>query len=138
MRLTTGEVTLLALRLFEERGQRRGKELTRARISSSSLKQISNREHITPQWIDELNEYLLPSGWILIRAGSTYAAIKVSVVENWPRVSAKRLEKELEAVRQGTFDFKSLSYLLSPQSTAPVVQKQGKTRSGKYGNGQDP
>jgi len=120
---------LMVLRALEERGQRRGKELTRARISGATLKLLCNRETITPQWLDELNEWCLSAGWVLIHAGSTYAAVKMSVIENWPRVAAKHLATELEAVKRGKFNFNSLSRLLTPKPAAVVKTKGTRKRS---------
>jgi hypothetical protein len=127
IKLSAQESALMVLKALEQRGQRRGKELTRARISGATLKLLGNRETITPQWIDEINEWLLSAGWILINGGSTYAAIKVSVIENWPRVAVKKhLATELAAVKRGKFDFKSLSYLLKPVVATVVVATKRK------------
>lgn len=43
---------------------------------------------------------------------STYAAIKVDSVLDWPRHSAKRLTNELNRVAQGTYDFAELEQRL--------------------------
>ncbi len=44
--------------------------------------------------------------------GSTYVVVRTSVVENWPRVTLKRLNADVRAVAQGTFDFSRLERLL--------------------------
>lgn len=118
------QCALVVLKALDKKGERRGKELTRARISVATLKKLANRETVTPQWIDQINEWLLSAGWMLIRAPSTYAAIKVSVIENWPRVASKLLAEELEAMKRGAFDFKTLSHLLKPAISAPVDAKR--------------
>ena len=129
VKLSAEQSALMVLRAIEQRGQRRGKELTRARISGATLKLLGNRETITPQWLDELNEWLLSAGWVLIQAGSTYAAVKVSVIENWPRVAAKHLATELEAVKRGKFSFHSLSHLLRSEPAAVVRRKRSSKRN---------
>src|SRR5215203_5891658 len=83
---------LVLLRALEERGERRGKPLTRARLSAASLKALWIRETITREWLDQINEWLLTAGWVLIEAGGTYGAIRVTVVENWPRVASVHME----------------------------------------------
>jgi hypothetical protein len=39
--------------------------------------------------------------------------VKTSVVENWPRVTSKRITADLLAVAQGTFKFSQLEHLLA-------------------------
>lgn len=136
-RFSAEQAAILVLRALQERGQRRGKELTRARISGSTLRALGDRETITPQWIDELNEWLLSAGWVLVRAGSTYAAIKTSVVENWPRVAAKHLAKELEEAKLDKFDFSSLLPLLNPASApSAAADRRSSRRRGKDVDGE--
>ncbi len=59
----------------------------------------------------EVNAWLLEAGWLLIDAGTTYAAVKVEVIENWPRVASKYLSKELELVAMGKYQFEELERL---------------------------
>jgi hypothetical protein len=49
----------------------------------------------------------------LFFAGTTYAVVKTSVVENWPRVTSKRLSADLLKVAQGSFDFATLEPLMA-------------------------
>ena len=48
----------------------------------------------------------------LFFAGTTYAVVKTSVVESWPRVKSKRISAD-RAVAQGTFNFSRLEHLLA-------------------------
>jgi hypothetical protein len=48
----------------------------------------------------------------LFFARATYAVVRTSVVENWPRVTSKRLSADLLEVAQGSFDFSTLEHLL--------------------------
>ena len=50
---------------------------------------------------------------MLFFAGSTYAVLKTSVVESWPRVTSKRISADVRAVTQGTFDISELEHLLA-------------------------
>ncbi len=68
---------------------------------------------------------------MLVFADSTYAAVKTSVVESWPRVTSKRLSADLLEVAQGSFAFSSLERLLP----APKQEQGGeRTRAGATGH----
>ena len=105
--LTDRQCALMILGSLEERGDRRtgGKVLTRARFTKLTLKKLCDRETITQAWIDRVNEFLMKAGWVLIDAGTTYGAVKVSVVENWPRAISKNL---LANLKNGTSDWNKL------------------------------
>src|SRR5437016_1260326 len=109
---TPRQCVLLLLLLVRERQDRRGKPTSRARLSEITLKRMWNREVLSRPFLDEVQEWLLTAGWTLIYAGSTYAAIKVDSVLDWPRHSAKRLANEVNRVAQGTYDFAELEQRL--------------------------
>jgi hypothetical protein len=106
---------MLLLRAIQERGERRGKPMTRARLSRVTLKRLWNREQLTDSWLDEVNEWLLSAGWTLVYAGRTFGAVKTDVVENWPRIASKYLNDEIDDVKRGAFDFAQLEHLLKPE-----------------------
>ena len=66
------EATLILLRAIEERGERRGSELTRARLSQVTLKRLWNRENLSNSWLAEVDDWLLSADWTLLRAGTTF------------------------------------------------------------------
>lgn len=115
-KLEPKEAALLLLRSVQERGERRGKALTRARVSGVSLRTLWNRETLHREWLEQVNEWLLTAGWLLVDAGSTYAVVKTSVVENWPRVAHRHLEPELKQIANGEFDFDDLIELLDKKA----------------------
>jgi len=39
--------------------------------------------------------------------------VKTSVVESWPRITSKRINADLQAVAQGTFEFSRLEHILA-------------------------
>jgi hypothetical protein len=49
----------------------------------------------------------------LFFAGTAYAAVRTSVVENWPRTTSKRLNADVRAVAQEAFDFSRLEHLMA-------------------------
>jgi hypothetical protein len=104
--LNDSDRAVMILTSLRERASRRppGKGLTRARFTSRTLKKLCDLEKITQASIDRVNESLLKAGWILIDAGSTYGAIKVSVVENWPRAISKNVMTDLAKLKQGKFE----------------------------------
>jgi hypothetical protein len=120
------ESALLLLRALEERGQRRGKEMTRVRVSRLTLKQLWNREQLTEPWLAEVNEWLLSAGWTLIYAGTTFGVVKTSIVENWPRIASKHLDPVIEEVKQGAYKFKQLEHLLKLTDKTGSSGQKGK------------
>jgi hypothetical protein len=117
---TPRECMLLFLLLVQERQDRRTKPTSRARLSEITLKRLWNREVLGRPFLEEVQEWLLTAGWTLIYAGSTYAAIKVDSVLDWPRHSAKRLASELNLVAQGIYDFTELEERLVADSDSDV------------------
>ena len=114
------EAALLLLRLITEESRTRGFSRTEktVRLSERTLKRLWNRERLTEQFLEEVQEWLLSGGWALVFAGSTFGAARVDAVENWSRVSFRRLARELDDVVRGEFDFNQLEYLLSPEGRA--------------------
>src|SRR3977135_4138627 len=93
---------------LRERGDRRGREITRARLSRMTLKRLWCREVLTEAWLAEVNEWLLSAGWTLVFAGKKFGVVKTSVVENWPRVASKHVSAVIDKVVKGTYDFSKL------------------------------
>jgi len=102
------ESTLLFLRLIDAREGWTKKAMTRVRLSELTLKRLWNRQRLTDQFLAEVQEWFLTAGWALVYAGNTYAAVKVDAVQNWPRVSSKRISNEIDAVKNGAFNFEKL------------------------------
>jgi hypothetical protein len=115
---TARECTLLFLRLIEAREGTTRKAMTRVRLSEITLKRLWNRERLDMPFLAEVEEWFLTAGWALIYAGTTYAAVKIDAVQNWPRVSSKRLAEEIKQVRSGRFNFEDLERLLASDAVA--------------------
>jgi hypothetical protein len=120
------EAAMLLLHAIQERGNRRGKPLTRARLSRVTLKRLWNREQLTEPWLDEVNEWLLSAGWTLVFAGRTFGVLKTDVVENWPRIASKYLNDDIDDVKQGAFDFSQLEHLLKSEQELDGDEEQAK------------
>jgi hypothetical protein len=111
------ECALLLLGLIERRDSGREKPMTRVRLAEITLKRLWNRERLTEQFLSDVSDWLLTAGWALFFAGTTYAAVQIGAVENWPAISSKRMSDELRRVVRGQFDFDSLEHLLiAPES----------------------
>lgn len=123
--LTDRQCALMILGSLKERGSRRadGKVLTRARFTKLTLKKLCDRETIAQAWIDRVNESLMKAGWVLIDAGTTYGAVKVSVVENWPRAISKNLLAEM---KKGTSDWNKLERLMSKEAWETTTHLRGR------------
>ena len=111
---TGREAALLLLRLIEakDKDSDADRPRTRARLAEITLKRLWNRNRLEEQFLAEVSEWLLTAGWALLFAGSTYGAVRTSVVENWSPISSKRIQGELDAVAAGQFDFTKLERLL--------------------------
>jgi hypothetical protein len=129
---TAREAAALLLQAIEERGERRGKPLTRARLSRLTLTNLWNREQLNEAWIRDVNEWLLSAGWVVIDAGATYGVLKTAVIENWPRVASKHIKEDLNEVSAGNFDFSKLEPLLQAtartKSIAGMPEKRNRSR----------
>jgi hypothetical protein len=110
---TPRECALLLLRLIEERENRRGEKTSRVRLAEGTLKHLWNRRRLTERFLEEVEDWLLIAGWVLIYSGSTYGAFKADTVKGWSRVSPKRLAEEIDQVVRGTFNFDTLEHLLT-------------------------
>jgi hypothetical protein len=86
---------------------------SRLRIAEISLKRLWGRRRISPEFVEEVAEWLSGAGVTLFFADSTYTVVKTSVVESWPRVTSKRITADLRAVAQGTFNFSDLEHLMT-------------------------
>ena len=102
---------LLLLRLIETKDKERERPQTRVRLAEITLKRLWNCAHLSEPFLSEVSEWLLSAGWALFFARSTYAAVQVSAVENWPAISWKRIRTELKTVRNGKFNFDKFEHL---------------------------
>jgi hypothetical protein len=114
------ECALLVLRLMQAREHEvKDREVSRARISQFTLRNLCGRSQITNELLLEVQEFLLAAGWCLFCAGPThFALIKRKAVEGWARISSGRIKDELTAVSLGTYDFERLEPLLMPREPA--------------------
>jgi hypothetical protein len=88
------------------------KEVTRARLAEVTLRRLFCRQRIPSEFLLEVQDWLLRSGWVLFFAGTTYAVVKTKVIEGWARISSKRIAKVLNQVARGQFEFEELEDLL--------------------------
>src|SRR5215211_1550676 len=86
---TARECALLLLRLIEVKEKERQREVSRLRIAEISLKRLWGRRRISPEFAEEVAEWLSGADFTLFFAGTTYAVVKTSVVESWPRTTSK-------------------------------------------------
>jgi hypothetical protein len=109
---TARECALLLLRLIQAKEEDSGKALSRFRVAEISLKRIWGRHRITPDFVDDVNGWLLYAGRVVFYAGGSYGVILVSAVESWSRLASKRIAPEIEQALAGTCDFTTLEGLL--------------------------
>jgi len=119
------ECALLVLRLLQAREEElKDRELSRARISQSTLRTLCGRSQISNDLLLGIQEFLLVSGWCLFCAGPThFGLVKRSAVEGWARISSGRIGNELTDVSRGQYDFGQLEPLLMPQVSEDADQE---------------
>jgi hypothetical protein len=110
------QCALLLLRLFELRNKTRKargvKPMTRAKLTAPMLKTLWNRQRLASDFLQEVADWLLMAGWVFFFAGPVYAAVQVSAVQNWPRVSTAPINEDLKDIAEGEFVFDALERLL--------------------------
>jgi hypothetical protein len=116
------ECALLILRLMQARADEvMEREVSRARISQSTLRTLCGRTQIPNQLLLEIQEFLLAGGWVLFCVSTShFGVIKKKAVEGWARISSGRIKDEIAAVSLGTYDFGRLEPLLIAQEPAPA------------------
>ena len=126
-RPTAFQSALLLLRLRESRDQEKGKTktkdkeekgMTRFRVSELTLKRISGRPRLHPEFLIEMQDWLLRAGWAFFFADRSFGMIKLEAVETWTRLGSKRIADELDDVAKGGFDFTPLLQLAEPDLSA--------------------
>lgn len=119
------QAALLLLRLFELKDGARNKPMTRARLTPPMLKRLWNRRRLSPTFLQDVADWLLVAGWVFFDAGSTYAVVRVTAVENWPRVFTKPMREDLRKVAAGTYEFSEREHLFWAESTSSDGQANG-------------
>jgi hypothetical protein len=109
------ECALLLLCLLEHRNQE-PPAVSRVRLSELTLKTLWGRDRIGRDLLEETQEWLSRGGWSLFYARTTYAAVRISAVLGWSRLSSKRMGDELKQILDGTFDFDRHLHLLRDHS----------------------
>ena len=92
--------------------------MTRFRVSELTLKRICGRPRLHPEFLIEMQDWLLQLGWAFFFAGRSYGMIKLVAVDSWTRLGSKRIADELDAVAKGSFDFAPLLKLAEPDLPA--------------------
>ena len=111
------DCAILLLLLVGTKKTEESKNRTRVRLAEITLKRLWGRHRLSDDFLREVQDWLLRAGWALFYAGTTFAAVKTTAVEGWPRMSSKRLSDELANVAKGEFNFDKHIGLLSGEMT---------------------
>jgi hypothetical protein len=106
------QCAMLVAHLLATKQQEVPGKISRARLSEITLQRLFKRQRITAKFLAEVQEWLFRIGWVLFFAGTTYAVVKMKVVDGWGRISSKRIKSDLADVGTGEFDYNSLEHLL--------------------------
>jgi hypothetical protein len=111
------QCAMLILHLLATKQEEADRQVTRARLSEITLQRLFGRQRISPEFLNEVQEWLFRVGWVLFFAGSSYAVVRIKVIDGWGRISSKLIKEDLEKVRQGEDIFEDLEHLLlGPES----------------------
>ena len=111
------EAAILLLRNIELRNEKRPKPMTRAQFTAPMLRRLWNRPRLSPEFLEHVSAWLAVAHWCFFNAGSTYAAVRVSAVKNWPRLGTEKMADELAEVAAGEFTFENHEHLLMDDSS---------------------
>jgi hypothetical protein len=130
-RPTAFQSALLLLCLRQSRDEEKAKEkaktkpkdkeekgITRFRVSELTLKRICGRPRLHPEFLIEMQDWLLRAGWAFFFADRSFGMIKLEAVESWTRLGSKRIATELDDVAKGGFEWASLLQLAEPDRSA--------------------
>jgi hypothetical protein len=110
---TARECALLVLGLVQAKVEESGRPVTRGRLSEATLRKLWVRSRVTDDLFRAAQEILIHAGWALFWAGTSFAVVKLDVIEGWGRISWKRLDADLRKVRRGKYQkFGELERLL--------------------------
>ena len=85
---------------------------TRVRLSELTLKRLWGRSRLSRQLLDEIQEWVIRGGWALFWAGGTFAAVKVTAVLSWSRLSSKRIAEDLQQLAEDRQEFEKHWHLI--------------------------
>jgi hypothetical protein len=102
----------------KETEQKTEQGMTRFRVSELTLKRISGRPRLHPEFLIEMQDWLLRAGWAFFFAGRSFGMIKLDAVETWTRLGSKRIADELDQVVKGDFEFGPLLRLAEAHLSA--------------------
>ncbi len=111
------ECSLLVLHLLQSWAGEKDSTPTRFRLSELTLKRVCCRPRLHPDFLIEMQDWLIRAGWAFFFAGSSFGVVKLEAVESWTRLGSKRIAQDLDAVANGEFDFAPLQRLAQAAST---------------------
>jgi hypothetical protein len=109
------QAAMMVLRLLDAKTAE-GRSISRARLTELTIRRLWGRTRVQEGFLLDVQEILLNAGWALFWAGSSYAVIRLSAVEGWPRISSKRIEHDLDRLardrRYAVHFFDEIEHLL--------------------------
>lgn len=114
---TVAEAAILLVLNAKRKEREAGKEMDKLRMSEKTFRKTTGRRRLHPGFLADLNESLADFNWHLVLTADAIGMHKAAAVKEWPRINARRIDKEIEEAREGEFDFGALSDELVPSST---------------------
>jgi hypothetical protein len=103
-RTTPQQAAILTVYAIKRHDAEKGKTTSRARFSTGSIRRLSGRERLRPEFLDEWFDELATLGWIGFPAGDAFGLIEAKAVDGWLRIGTKRLHPDLLRIAIGDDD----------------------------------
>lgn len=97
----TAQILICNALLYELEKER---EVSRYRLSYSTLAFIANRQRLSPDFLTELDNELVELGWSFINMGDSFAIVKTDKVNQWTKLAYKRVEDLVICSDEEVFD----------------------------------
>lgn len=95
---TPFEVAILTIELVRAYDMEYGRNSSRFRITSKTLRRVSNRGRFRDAFLDDWIDALALLGWAVIRIDDDFALIKSDTVAGWTRIASSRIDSLIRSV----------------------------------------
>ncbi|MBY0337194.1 MAG: hypothetical protein K2X11_11310 [Acetobacteraceae bacterium] len=101
-RLTAEETALFTAYLIHTYEEEKGKKTSRCRLSRRTVRLLSLRTNLRDAFIKDWIDALASDwGWLAFEFGEEFALIRSKSVEDWTRLSSKRVSDTRKSLAQG-------------------------------------
>lgn len=100
-RPTAAEAALLVVYLQDAYDAEKGRQTTRFRVSSETLRRVCGRHALRGSFVEDFENEIADLGWSPFWVGNNLALIRTDTIDGWPRIASKRIAGTLRRVEKG-------------------------------------